>query len=48
MMLKTMMVITIMMMTMMMKGDDAEKKRIKPDFAQFYMKSLFTLMSLWK
>lgn len=24
------------------------KKRIKPDFAQFYMKSLFSLMSLWR
>lgn len=34
-----MMVITMMTM---MKGDDAgEKKRIKPDFAQFYMKSPF-------
>lgn len=39
MMLTTMMVITTTM-TMMMKGDDAgKKKRIKPDFAQFYMQS---------
>ncbi len=37
MMLTTMMVI----MMMMMKGEDAEKKRIKPDFAQFYIQSPF-------
>lgn len=43
MMLTTMMVITMMMMMMMIaKGDNAGKKnRIKPDFAQFYIMSLF-------
>lgn len=39
MMLTTMMVITMIILIMMKVDDAGRKKRIKPDFAQFYMQS---------